>query len=192
MSSGSYIYQWPSKYDGVYWPFTNVNWIWHCPESGYTSFGDDFDRLTSDEVAAIRSFLENSYKKPNTPINTDFKLWLLESTYKIRSKDIAFWAWFKRVKASIYEGLAGTERYEAIPLLEDEIKLMTPSFDLVQKLYVLGDYYRRNGEDKKAEEYFQKALSTKWISKDGKETTGSPYIEEIVNERRILMKKSNN
>lgn len=190
MSSGSYIYQWPSKYDGVYWPFTDTNWIWHCPDSGFTSFGDDFEKLTPDEVVSVRSYLEANYKKPSSAIGIDAKLWLLESIYKLRTKDNAFWGWFKRVKATIYEDLAAVERYDAKPLLEAEIQQLEPSFDLVQKLYVLGDYYRREGEEDKAEELFQKALSVKWISKDGNDVTGSPYIEEIINERRALMRKS--
>lgn len=176
------------KYDGVYWPHIDLKWIWHCPESGYTSFGDDLDKLTSDEIAAIRSYLQGNYRKLNTNIGTEQKLGLLEASYTIRPKNDAFWAWYKRVKAVIYESLAAKERYESIPLLKEEIKSVKPSFDLVQKLYVLSDYYRQAGDETKAEELFQQALSVKWIDKDINEVTGSLYIETIINERRALMK----
>jgi hypothetical protein len=42
MSYGSYIYQWPSKYDQVFWPLTVPNGIWFCPESGFAAFIGEF------------------------------------------------------------------------------------------------------------------------------------------------------
>jgi len=53
MSSGNYIYQWPSKYDQVFWPLTDNNGIWFCEKSGYVSFMEDFEGLTDKENSDI-------------------------------------------------------------------------------------------------------------------------------------------
>lgn len=57
VSSGSYIYHWPSKYDLVFWPFTDPHWVWHCPTSGYVAFGSDFE-FDESERASIEAALE--------------------------------------------------------------------------------------------------------------------------------------
>jgi len=189
MSSGSYIYQWPSKYDGVYWPFTDPNWIWFCKDSGYTSFGNDFDALTADEVKAVAAFLDQFYVASEGEVNADYKLWLLESTYRLRNTEPGFWGWFKRVKANIYEEMASSSRYEAVALLEKEVAQLEPGFDLVQKLYVLGDYYRRFGDPEKAKAMFVKSAAVEWLDKKGTAQRGSPYINEIIEERLKLMEE---
>src|SRR5262245_37271311 len=61
MSYGSYIYQWPSKYDQVFWPLTDSHSIWFCRESGFAAFVGDFE-LGADERAALASHLGRTYQ----------------------------------------------------------------------------------------------------------------------------------
>jgi tetratricopeptide (TPR) repeat protein len=179
-SSGSYIYDWPSKYDGVYWPFIDHHWIWQCTESGYLSFGNDFEDLNADEIHRIKVYL----RKPSSRSGSDLER--LEAIYKIRDKDDRFWAWFYRVKAAILTGQADQARYEALPLLEKTAEGLDPGFELIQLYFVIGDYHRRLGQIDIAKEYFSKARTVEWKDKDGDTNVGSEYINALIDERSAL------
>jgi len=182
-SSGSYIYQWESKYDGVYWPFTDENWRWDCRDSGYISFGSDFANLTEEEVKHISDYLAKDSSRYGGPFER------MEKIYKLRNKDDAFWAWFYRVKAYWHHSQTNRARHESIPLLERHIETLAPSFELVQVYFVLGDYYRRFDDVAKAEEYFSLARSVQWVNDDGLPQIGSEYIEELIQERLEIMQR---
>ena len=68
ISSGSYIYEWPSKYDQVFWPLTDHNGIWVCEKSGYVSFMRDFKELTDREKLEISKYLKDK-KIKNLALN---------------------------------------------------------------------------------------------------------------------------
>src|SRR5687767_5685418 len=142
LSAGSYIYDWPSKHDGVFWPHTDPAWIWFCPGSGYIAFGDDFDRLAPKDVARIRAHLAKHYTPQSGEPSLEQKLVWLEAVYRLRGMDALFWGWFARVKAVHLDALALESRRDAMRLLEKEVATLPPGFDLIQKLYVLGDYHR--------------------------------------------------
>ena len=74
ISFGGYIYQWPSKYDGVYWPYTAEPHIRFSPESGYIAFGSDFSQIDDDEKRRVSKFLKENYKKDAPPKTHDEKL----------------------------------------------------------------------------------------------------------------------
>ncbi|MEL7022622.1 MAG: hypothetical protein AAGL69_02680 [Pseudomonadota bacterium] len=176
-SYGSYIYSWPSKYDGVYWPFTDENWLWECEDSGYISFGDDFSDLTDDEISRIRKHLS----KASSQRGSDLKR--LEAMYRLRDKDDKFWAWFYRVKAVILTQDANAARYEALQLMEASVETMEPGFDLIQTYYLIGEYHRIFGKIDKAKTYFSKARSVEWQDDEGNAQTGSEYINKLIDER---------
>jgi len=182
-SYGSYIYQWESKFDGVYWPYTDAHWRWDCRESGYISFGSDFSDLTEEEVERISAYLSNAASR----YGGEFER--MEEIYKLRNKDNKFWTWFYRVKANWHHGQADLARRESVPLLESHIEILAPSFELVQAYFVLGEYYRRFDDAAKAEENFTLAQSVQWINDDGLLQTGSEYIEELIQERLDLMQR---
>ncbi len=182
-SYGSYIYQWESKFDGVYWPNTDARWRWDCRESGYISFGSDFSDLTEEEVERISAFLSN------TPSRYGGQFERMEAIYKLRNKDDKFWAWFYRVKAYWHHSQADVARRESIPLLESHTEMLAPGFELIQAYFVLGEYYRRINDAARAEENFALARSVQWIDGDGLHQTGSEYIEELIQERLDLMQR---
>lgn len=200
LSYGGYIYEWESKYDGVYWPYTEFNWVWFCPDSGYTSFGDDFEEVSPPELEKIKAFLERNYEGTAQERTRDHRLWLMENIYRLRDKDPSFWSFFYRAKANLYEALAvetgdialyedlaAQSRRAAIPLLEQEVQTLEPGFELIQKLFVLGDYYRRFGDPTLAEQYFRESESVEWTNDEGVSHVGSEYISEMIEERRLFM-----
>jgi len=181
VSYGSYIYDWPSKYDGVYWPFTDSHWIWQCPESGYLSFGDDFSELTEAEIGRISAYLS----EPSSRLGSDLDR--LESIYRLRDKDDRFWAWFYRVKAAILSSQADAARFDALPLLKELEQSLNPSFELIQVYFVIRDYHRRFGDIDLAQDYFAKARAVEWVDEDGGSQIGSEYINELIDERMTLL-----
>jgi len=66
-SSGGYIYQWPGKSDLVFWPYTDENWLWFNPESGYIAFGNDFEKLDQSQREALKSWLQKNFDKNKPP-----------------------------------------------------------------------------------------------------------------------------
>lgn len=182
-SYGSYIYQWNSKFDGVYWPFIDAHWRWDCRESGYISFGSDFSDLTEEEIERITAYLGD----PSSRYGGQFER--MEAIYKLRNKDNSFWAWFSRVKAYWHQSEADEARRESIPLLESHIETLAPSFELVQAYFVLGDYYRRFESAAKAKENFALARSVQWTDDEGKPQTGSEYIEGLIRGRLEMMQR---
>jgi hypothetical protein len=82
---GSYVYDWPSKYDQVFFPRTDPDGIWFCPKSGFTAFIGDFE-LTPKEKAAVTTELATFYKPISKPSLSD-KLVLLEKSYAARNQN---------------------------------------------------------------------------------------------------------
>lgn len=190
MSSGSYIYHWPSKYDGVYWPYTDPHWIWFCPGSGYTSFGDDFHKLTQEEIENVRRYLQSNFRSTNTDVPIALKLKLLEDIYALRNKDSTFWAHFYRVLAYSNEKTPQVSleyRRKALPLIEKRLQDLKPGFEMIQHLYLMGEYNRQLGVPQKAREYFARAKTVQWTDKEGKVQIGSEYINALIRDREKLM-----
>ena len=187
-SYGSYIYRWPSKYDQVFWPHTSGNWIWHC-RSGYASFGDDFEKLSVQEIERIKAYLQESpINKAILDEHSDLLFQHLEALYKLREKDEKFWDWFLRVKAHYFEARAQASRRAALDRIIKLIPETEPSFRLIEYYYLAGDYHRRFGDLETAAMYFDKARAVKWKDDDGNDHTGSNYINEIIAEREILIR----
>lgn len=191
MSSGSYIYGWPSKYDVVYWPHTTEYWVWYCPASGYVSFGDDFSKLTDAEKKRIKTFLDRQPPQDLKPIGP--RRTRMEAIYRLRDMDTEFWAWFFRIQAYTAgdKDKALEYRRKALPLIEEMVKTMKPGPDKIAHLYLAGDYHRQLGDLTKARSYFAQAKTHKWKDKDGSEKTGIPYFDEIIAEREKLIPENN-
>lgn len=90
-SYGSYVYQWPSKYDVVYWPFTTENYIWFNPGSGYIAFGVDFATLKDEAEARVSAFIKKNYDHQNPPTTHIDKLKWLAQLSKVRGVNEEFY-----------------------------------------------------------------------------------------------------
>jgi tetratricopeptide (TPR) repeat protein len=191
-SYGSYIYKWPSKFDMVFWPLTDANWIWFCPKSGYASFGDDFDKLSDAEKKRLSAWLKENYdpnKKPEAHMD---KLAWMEKVYRQRQKDDRFWSRFYRLMAYMHrENQQKSLEYvnKALPLLQTALDTNLKDIERIEALFLLGEYNRRIGQEEKARKYFAQAKATTYKDEDGKEKVGDPYFLGLVQDRENLMKK---
>lgn len=150
MSSGSYIYQWPSKYDQVFWPLTDPKGIWFCQESGFTAFINDFE-LNSDERAALATQLAAFYRPIDQPSIRE-KLVLLQKSYAARKLDASMQIQLLRVLAYYYEtefadfAGASTFRRQALELMEATLPKNLPEGERLEYLFVSSVYYREFGD----------------------------------------------
>jgi len=185
-SYGSYIYDEPSKYDLVFWPFTDELWIWFCPGSGYASFGDDFDKLTDEEKAHLALWLKENYKPSEKPTTHKEKLAWLERVYGQRQKERDFWCRFHRLMAYIYTDDPQTSLVyvgKALPLLEEQLQSGPKGVARIQVLFLLGEYHRRVGDKQEARRYFSQVKSAAYTDEDGTERTGHPYFLKLISDR---------
>lgn len=176
VSYGSYIYAWPSRYDGVYWPYIDANWVWRCP-SGYMSFGGDFEPRSDEERARVAAFLASNQNSATAPLDR------LEAIYQAREMPAAFWSHFYRLRAHLAsdERTADAFRARAAPFLEAQIAdVSLTGMDRIQALYLLGFYTRRLGDRERSGQHFAAARAVVWSDEDGAAHTGSPYFEEMI------------
>jgi uncharacterized protein (DUF2225 family) len=186
VSWGGYIYDEPSKYDQVFWPFTDELWIWFCPSSGYASFGDDFDKLADDEKARLALWLKENYRPSEKPTTHKEKLAWLERVYSQRQKDRDFWCRFHRLMAYVHAddpqtGLAYVRK--ALPLLEEQLESDPKGTARIQVLFLLGEYHRRLGDKQEARRYFRQVKAAKYTEDDGTERTGHPYFLKLIKDK---------
>ena len=184
MSYGSYIYQWPSKYDQVFWPLTDPKGIWFCRQSGFTAFIDDFE-LTTNERATLAAELAVSYEPLKTDPTLSDKLVLLQKSYAARSLDARMKIQLLRVLAYYYEtelgdyDRASALRQEALELIETALPTKLPEGDRLEYLFVSAAYYRELGDfekSKTAVSYLQQALTQ---SKDEKLKGFVEYLTDL-------------
>lgn len=182
MSSGGYIYQYPSKFDLVFWPFIDPNWVWYCPESGYVSFGSEFDTLSDGERERIGTLLAERRALWGDLADTSARIDALEEIY--RARDDIDWSWLHRVLAQWRldeTARADAHRAAAVPLLQ--IKLASVSgAEAMEVVHLLGVYAHRLGQEGAAEAYFEQVRTLVWFDEAGERQRGVPYLEEIIEE----------
>ena len=160
-SWGSYIYRWPSKYDFVFWPLTDVHGIWHCKHSGFTSFIGDFEGLSDSERTAISTYLAGNYDGKD---DIETKLGLLEDIYALRNTDAEFGNKLLRVLARWYQNIGHLEKanlYRKKAFVDLKALLGT---DLVEErkleyLYLAANYSRQFGESAESDRYLEELRS---------------------------------
>jgi hypothetical protein len=182
MSSGSYIYSYPEKWDGVYWPHTDPSWIWRCDTSGYVAFGDEFDDLDEDQKVAVGLWLkENGEAAPGV----EGSLARIEELEQFRNREPAEAAWFKRLMAQWRtesdSARADKYRQESIPLMMAALETAKPE-DKIQLHFLLGVYAEKFESVAAADAWFAMAREGVWTDQDGKESTGIPYFNEMIDE----------
>ena len=189
-SYGSYIFQWPSKYDLVFWPLTDQNWICLNAKNGYGAFNDDFEKLTDGEKKVLSTWLKANHKPSDAPKTHEEKLAWLERVYGQRTMDDAFWSRFYRLMAYMHrENKVKSLAYvkKAMPLLNKKLETDPKGIERIEVLFLLGEYHLRLGETAKTKEYFAQVKSAKYTDEDGKEQVGHPYFLELVTQREKQM-----
>jgi tetratricopeptide (TPR) repeat protein len=185
-STFGYIYNWPSKYDLVFWPLTTPNWICFNPKNGYAAFNHDFETLSGEEKMRLTRWLAENYNPSAAPESYTEKLAWLEQLYRQRKKDEDFWCKFYRLMAYVHrEDLEKSMEYvkKTIPLLEAKLNSNPEGTERIEVLFLLGEYYRRSGELEKSKQFFEQVKISKYKDKEGQERFGHPYFLSLIQDR---------
>lgn len=159
-SWGSYIYQWPSKWDQVFWPFVDSHGLWSCAESGFVAFIGDFEGISDDERERIANYLQAN------PVDAEGGLALrplldrLEAIYALRDKEDAFRLRLLRVLAYWHENALddpeAARRYRGRALEGIRHALEDPDLDpprRMEYLFVAAAYSRWLGDVPASDEF---------------------------------------
>ncbi|MCJ7543005.1 MAG: hypothetical protein MUP47_00305 [Phycisphaerae bacterium] len=166
ISFGSYMFDWPDKYDLVYRPQTREGFIACCARCGYAQTAPEFLEISAEQVARLKAaeFMRQwQPSDPNTKVPFLTRLERVIKTNEILGGDPGFWAWFNRIVIYHYRSL---DPAKARQVAEQEIAILkkgTEESDKLlkkQRLYLLGEYSRLIGDSKGARRYFDKARRT--------------------------------
>lgn len=148
VSYGGYVFNWPSKYDQIFFPYTSSLAIWYCSDSGFISFMEDFEQLTADEKTEIAHYLAEN---PQTTIKSLLsKLELLEVIYSFRTLPAETSNRNKRILAYLYEQINEFEKSNSLrsAALQQIYQLLNTDISDYQRLkylYVAANYERQLG-----------------------------------------------
>ncbi len=177
-SYGSYIYQYPSKYQFLFFPRTDSPTFYLCKKCSLATFMWDFDKLPKEKFDAIRAALKDvkvsKAFKEYTEIPVVERLEIMEKVYKAIGEDEMFWEDFYRIKGYHY-GKAGEtvkaaeSRKKSLALIEKE--LADPGAKRPKKLslYISASMKHFLSDDKGALADLERALKTKYEEKGAKQ-----------------------
>jgi hypothetical protein len=182
-SYGTYVYRWASKYDGIYWPFTDESFIRFNPKSGYIAFGSDFENIKDEELQKVKIFLKENYNPVFAPKTFNEKLMWLYKVYKVRGIDSKFDNRFYCLMAYLNKNnpdVSKIYRKRVIELLETYIKTDSIDFSIAQAYCVLGFNYKLFNNVKESKKYLDKLNAQQWKDENGEfDTKGKEYLIEI-------------
>ena len=160
VSSGSYIYEWESKYDQMFWPLTDPNGIWFCEHSGFTTFVGDVNDITSAQKTAIAAWLKQNYRGDRS---IQGQLRLLEGIYALRGVNEEFRNRLLRVLARWHQSLGNVEaanryRRQAFDGIKVALEGKLEEERSLEYLYLAANYARLFGDAEASDRYLS-ALS---------------------------------
>jgi len=179
-SYGSYVYGWPSKYDQVFWPYTDDKAIWYCGTSGFAAFVHDFE-LTPVESERIAAFLKE-HPAPGDAGSASRLKWL-EAIYALRDKEPDFRLFLLRLFAYRYEELGDIElansyRARALAAMQAALQGELREKTRLEYVYVCANYARKLGDPKRSDEYLEQ-LRTLIAKATPKEAEYARYLEKL-------------
>ena len=200
MSFGTYFYQWPSKYQLIFWPFTDSNVLYSCKKCHLTTFMGDFADIPKDKLEGLRQLLKAvtlPAAKEYTEIPMSDRLIVAEKVYRAMGQtDDDFWSHFYRVAGYHYHGEnkaaeADGARRKALEIVTRQ--LAVPTADGRKSLiYISAAMHHFLREDAAALKDFELAKNTKYAVKDLDEqrnANGELYLNKLTDEYLELIKQ---
>jgi hypothetical protein len=194
MSYGSYVYKSPSKYQYIYFPWTDGNLLYSCKKCYLSLFAGDFRETPQDKLPEIRKALEGveikgEYEHYNR-IPVSKRLEAAEKVYAVLQKDDNFWLWYYRVKGYHYAGegnqaKADEARKKALDLATRMLNEKEPATTKKELWLISGAMKHFLGNDQAALDDLYSALNTKYENKQldkEKNETSEQNLSALVKE----------
>jgi hypothetical protein len=183
MSYGSYIYQWPSKFELIFWPLTDSPTVYTCKKCHVSAFMWDFDGLPQEKHAELRKRLEG-FKLDYTGERTEHykgaeylripstqRLLAAEQTYQVLGRDDEFWCRFYRTLGNHYEShkqqaQADEARRKALAIAERMLADKARAGERKELLFITGAMRHFLRDDQGALKDFREAEGLKYESRE--------------------------
>lgn len=200
MSWGNYVYQYPSKYQLIFWPHTDGNSWYSCKQCRLTAFMGDFQRIPKEKNPALLELLkrvklsaqkeltakESLAKPPYLELSMAERLVVAEQVYQQLEKPEEFWARFYRVMAYHFdndkkEPEATDARKKALKIVERWLQDQSKVGSRKEFLYISGAMHHFLKDDTMATKLFEEALPLKYSNPALKEENNKGYDEYLTN-----------
>jgi hypothetical protein len=157
-SYGSYIYNWPSKHQLIFWPATTGYGLYFCEHCHLAMFMGDFQDLAKQSAkkreAVKKAIAPLKKKQPDKryyQIPMTYRLTIAEAAYQQLDKDDAFWCRFYRIKGYHFAAAgdqkgAKAARLKALQLAEKMIKKKVTEPPLKELVFVKGSMQYFTGQ----------------------------------------------
>jgi hypothetical protein len=171
-SYGSYIYNWPSKYQLIFWPATTGRALYFCKHCHLAMFMGDFQdlaKLPGEKQAAVKKAIAPlKQKQPDKryyEIPMSYRLRIAEAAYRQLDKDDAFWCRFHRIRGYHLAGEGDAEgaraaRLKALELAEKMIEEKATAPPLKELILIKGSMQYFTGQRSQAEATLRLAKAT--------------------------------
>lgn len=211
-SWGSYIYQYPSKYQLVFWPYTDGASWYSCKKCRMTAFMGDYENVPKEKVAELRKVLESVTLPPQKTLSekeslvqppylalpVSDRLVVAEKVYQILGiTNDGFWAQFYRVLGLHLEKdkklpQAAEARRKALKIVETWLTDKAKEGHRKESLYICGAMRHFLDEDAEALKLFGEAENLKYSNAELKAEQNDgydKYLSDLIKEYIAMLKK---
>jgi hypothetical protein len=210
-SYGSYIYEWPSKYQLVFWPYTDPQSWYSCKKCKLSIFMSEFTKIPTERIPDLTRTLEtaalpaqherspqNNPLPPYLDIPTSARLSVAENVYRTLGRiDDNFWDHFYRVLGYHYQAenqkvQAEKARRKSIALTEKLLADQKNNGRRKELLFTLGSMNHFTLEDTRALKAFEEARKLKFESSDltsEQNRNYDHYLAKLIKEYVEMIKK---
>jgi len=174
MSYGTYIYQWPSKYQLIYWPVIDSNSVYCCKKCFVSVFMWDYEQLPKDKIPEITRQLAGvrigSAFTDYAKVPMSERLEIAEKIYEVLNKKTEFWCWFYRILGYHYSNekkidRAAQARKKALELAQKMLNDKDPEISAKELLVISAAMKHFLKDDNGAVSDLNQALKTDYFNK---------------------------
>ena len=182
-SWGSYIYQYPEKFELIFWPLTDSPTVHSCKKCHVSAFMWDFEKLPQEKHEELRKRLEGfkfdyAAARGGRDVEAEYlripstqRLLAAEQTYQILGRDDEFWCQFYRTLGHHYENhkqqpQADEARRKALAIAERMLADKARAGERKELLYITGAMRHFLKDDAGALKDFREAEGLKYENKE--------------------------
>jgi len=204
-SYGSYIYNWPSKHQLIFWPVTTGYGLYFCQHCHLAMFMGDFQDLANEKkekrdaiAKAIAPLKKKQPDKRYYEIPMPYRLKIAEAAYQKLEKDDAFWCRFYRVQGYHLDGAgdqqgAKAARIKALKLAEKMIEEKVPEPPQKELVFIKGSMQYFTGQKELAKATLKQVPETpikpsKTITAEHAKNA-TVYLDGLANDTLKLIEK---
>jgi uncharacterized protein (DUF2225 family) len=199
-SYGGYIYSWPSKYQLIFWPYTDSPVVYSCPECHFSTYMWDFDSIPENKMDTLTEYLSTvkmDKEKDYTDIPITTRLEIAEDVYQILGRDRDFWCHFYRVMGYHYHKTQNTEkareaRLTALSLARESLADPDHAGQEKETWFIIAAMHNFTGQMDSALYYLDKASLLSYKNKTWeKENEGNydSYLTDLIPVYKEFIKK---